>query len=80
MDGRTDGRTDDGQKVITIAHPEHSSGELIKHTHTYIHPHTGACMHTHKHTHTHTHTQSMGVSKGMKENVFHLLSSFADIP
>ena len=24
------GRTDDGQKVITIAHPEHSSGELIK--------------------------------------------------
>ena len=22
------GRTDDGQKVITIAHPEHSSGEL----------------------------------------------------
>ena len=23
-----DGRTDDGQKVITIAHPEHSSGEL----------------------------------------------------
>ena len=32
-DGWTDGRTgrlmDDGQKVITIAHPEHSSGELI---------------------------------------------------
>ena len=27
-DGRLDGRTDDGQKVITIAHPEHSSGEL----------------------------------------------------
>ena len=27
-DGRTDGRTDDGQKVITIAHPEQSSGEL----------------------------------------------------
>ena len=26
--GQTDGRTDDGQKVITIAHPEHSSGEL----------------------------------------------------
>ena len=26
-----DGRTDDGWKVITIAHPEHSSGELIKH-------------------------------------------------
>ena len=24
----TDGRTDDGQKVITIAHPEISSGEL----------------------------------------------------
>ena len=23
-----DGRTDDGQKVITIAHPEQSSGEL----------------------------------------------------
>ena len=23
------GRTDDGRKVITIAHPEHSSGELI---------------------------------------------------
>ena len=23
-----DGRTDDGQKVITRAHPEHSSGEL----------------------------------------------------
>ena len=29
-DGRTDGRTDDGRKVITIAHPEHSSGELKK--------------------------------------------------
>ena len=28
-DGRTDGRTtDDGRKVITIAHPEQSSGEL----------------------------------------------------
>ena len=25
----TDGRTDDGRKVITIAHPEQSSGELI---------------------------------------------------
>ena len=24
------GRTDDGRKVITIAHPEHSSGELTK--------------------------------------------------
>ena len=28
MDARTDGRTDDGRKVITIAHPEQSSGEL----------------------------------------------------
>ena len=28
-DGRTDARTDDGQKVIISAHPEHSSGELI---------------------------------------------------
>ena len=28
MDGRTDGRMHDGQKVTTIAHPEHSSGEL----------------------------------------------------
>ena len=27
-DGRTDGRTDDGRKVITIAHLEQSSGEL----------------------------------------------------
>ena len=27
-DGQTDGWIDDGQKVITIAHPEHSSGEL----------------------------------------------------
>ena len=27
-DGRTHGRTDDGRKVIKIAHPEHSSGEL----------------------------------------------------
>ena len=27
-DGHTHGRTDDGRKVITIAHPEHSSGEL----------------------------------------------------
>ena len=26
---RTDGQTDDGQKEITIAHPEHSSFELI---------------------------------------------------
>ena len=30
VNGCTDGRTDDGQKVITIAHPEHSSGELKK--------------------------------------------------
>ena len=30
MDGRTHGRTDDGRKVITIAHPEQSSGELKK--------------------------------------------------
>ena len=28
MDGWMHGWTDDGQKVITIAHPEHSSGEL----------------------------------------------------
>ena len=28
-DGRTDARTEDGRKVMTIAHPEHSSGELI---------------------------------------------------
>ena len=28
MDGRPAGRTDNGRKVITIAHPEHSSGEL----------------------------------------------------
>ena len=27
-DRHTDGRTDDGRKVVTIAHPEHSSGEL----------------------------------------------------
>ena len=27
-DGRTDGRTDDGRKVNTIAHPEQTSGEL----------------------------------------------------
>ena len=27
-DGLTHGRTDDGRKVITIAHPEQSSGEL----------------------------------------------------
>ena len=30
-DGRTDARTDDRRKVITIAHPEQSSGELKKH-------------------------------------------------
>ena len=29
-DGRTHGHTDDGRKVITIAHPEHSSDELKK--------------------------------------------------
>ena len=28
IDGRTDARTDDRRKVITIAHPEQSSGEL----------------------------------------------------
>ena len=28
MDARADGRSDDGQKVISIAHPKHSSGEL----------------------------------------------------
>ena len=28
VNGRTHERTDDGQKVTTIAHPEHSSGEL----------------------------------------------------
>ena len=27
-DGRKDGQTDDGREMITIAHPEHSSGEL----------------------------------------------------
>ena len=27
-DGQTHGRTDDGRKVISIAYPEHSSGEL----------------------------------------------------
>ena len=27
-DTQMDGRTDDGRKVITIAHPDHSSGEL----------------------------------------------------
>ena len=31
------GRTDDGQKVITIAHPEHSIGDL-KSTFDYVHP------------------------------------------
>ena len=30
-DERTDGRTDHGRKVITIAHPEQSSGELKRH-------------------------------------------------
>ena len=29
-DGRTAGRMDNGRKVITIAHPEQSSGELKK--------------------------------------------------
>ena len=29
---RTDGGTDNRQKVITIAHPEHSSDELIMYT------------------------------------------------
>ena len=28
-DARTDGRMDDRRKVITIAHPEQSSGELM---------------------------------------------------
>ena len=28
VNGRTDRRMDDGQKVITIAHPEHNSGEI----------------------------------------------------
>ena len=28
VNGRTHGRTDNGRKVITIAHPEQSSGEL----------------------------------------------------
>ena len=27
-EGQMHGRTDDGRKVNTIAHPEHSSGEL----------------------------------------------------
>ena len=30
VNGQTTGRMDNGQKVITIAHPEHSSGELKK--------------------------------------------------
>ena len=29
VNGRTGVRTDDGRKMITTAHPEHSSGELI---------------------------------------------------
>ena len=39
MHGQTEGRMDDWQKVITIAHPEHSSGELktkISKTHQMI--------------------------------------------
>ena len=67
-DRRTDGRTDDGRKVITIAHHEHSSGELkhcdcdgtkqriqcdLKPEHTHARTHAR----THAHTHTHTHTQ-----------------------
>ena len=35
-DGRTDGHTD-GRKVITIAHPEHSSGELKNKGHLFFH-------------------------------------------
>ena len=31
-----DGRTDDGRKVITIAHPEQSSGELKKESKTLV--------------------------------------------
>ena len=42
VNGRTHGRTDDGRKVITIAHPEHSSGELIK-----VREHSTEC-HNHK--------------------------------
>ena len=34
-DGHTDERTD-GRKVITIAHPEHSSGELKTFLPSYI--------------------------------------------
>ena len=33
MDEWTDARMDDRQKVITIAHPEHSSGEQKTHAH-----------------------------------------------
>ena len=33
-----DGQTDNGQKVITIAHPEHSSGELKKQAGQLPHP------------------------------------------
>ena len=37
MDKWMNGQMNDGQKVITIAHPEHSSGELkIKNTHMCI--------------------------------------------
>ena len=35
--GWTDGRTDDGRKVITIAHPEQSSGELKSRPHSKLH-------------------------------------------
>ena len=35
-DGRTHARTDDRRKVITIAHPEHSSGELKKDIKSYF--------------------------------------------
>ena len=34
-DGQTDGLLDNGQKVITVAHPEHSSGDL-KSLHTQL--------------------------------------------
>ena len=39
-DGRTDGRTDDGRKVITIAHPEQSLGELKNQRHGWTHGRT----------------------------------------
>ena len=62
-DGHTDARTDDGQKVIIIAQPEHSSGELKNNLTITFKPH--APPHTMKKTYAKFHNNQYKTVRGV---------------